>query len=539
MKLSKPIRSNLLFLLAETRAQLKAAGNLLVDGGDDHAARVVDRSGFVDNLNQQIQEGCSAQMAQETRAITMRAVASIATNMVRITTLCRECVEASASIPEQQRDKLDRYPDLLRRTAKCIDWIEQALPGNRSSLAIKLGTAGHQLAAECRQMEHEHTKQLHQKKQPQTQVGGLLIARTIGQMGDALLNISEALLSSSLGQPMDLTRFHALQDSLHAVGAHPKRDIAVHPSGSGKSGGSIAAVRYRMDDNSEQHAIFKNGSSSKLNRELRGIKRWQQLFPGIAPEIFTYEKKGKSAFMLIEHLQGITLERIVMQASPRLRAEAMKALRKTLRAVWSASCKPQSRSAHFCRQTQKRLADVYAMHPDFRRQRAAICGLRISAFTDLLQQAEQLEQQIPAPFTVLAHGDFNIDNILYDPRQRQIHFIDLHRTAQMDVVQDISVFMVSNYRLQIFTPPVRRCIRKQAEAIYTVARQFAESHHDTTFELRLALGLARSFATSTRFVSDHALAHKMFLRAHYLLEQVTCHPQPDSYHIPLKELFDG
>ena len=45
-------------------------------------------------------------------------------------------------------------------------------------------------------------------------------------------------------------------------------------------------------------------------------------------------------------------------------------------------------------------------------------------------------------------------------------------------------------------------------------------------ELRLALGLARSFASSTRFILDQTLAAAMFLRARYLLELARAeHPQ--------------
>ncbi len=62
---------------------------------------------------------------------------------------------------------------------------------------------------------------------------------------------------------------------------------------------------------------------------------------------------------------------------------------------------------------------------------------------------------------------------------------------------------------------------------------------DHSFELRLALGLARSFATSTRFILDKSLARAMFARAHYLIERVleTDPKAAGKFSIPIKEIF--
>ncbi|MES9887369.1 MAG: hypothetical protein ABW140_11195, partial [Candidatus Sedimenticola sp. 6PFRAG1] len=106
-------------------------------------------------------------------------------------------------------------------------------------------------------------------------------------------------------------------------------------------------------------------------------------------------------------------------------------------------------------------------------------------------------------------------------------------------VQDVSVFMVSNYRLQILDVPLRRRIMKLAKEFYRIARRYAEKAGDDTFELRLALGLARSFATSTRFILDKSLARSMFLRARYLIEQVleADLKKAGNFKIPVKEIF--
>ena len=151
------------------------------------------------------------------------------------------------------------------------------------------------------------------------------------------------------------------------------------------------------------------------------------------------------------------------------------------------------------------------------------------------------EERLQPPFSVYIHGDFNLDNIIYDPLEKKINFIDLHRSRYMDYVQDVSVFMVSNYRLQILDAPLRRRILGVAQDFYGFARRFARKAGDDSFELRLALGLARSFATSTRFILDQTLARAMFLRARYLIELVlAANPKrPERFRIPIEEIFVG
>ena len=59
----------------------------------------------------------------------------------------------------------------------------------------------------------------------------------------------------------------------------------------------------------------------------------------------------------------------------------------------------------------------------------------------------------------------------------------------------------------------RRRVAQVASNMHTTAAKFARTQGDKTFEYRLALGLARSFATSTRFVFDKSHARRMFVRA--------------------------
>ena len=157
---------------------------------------------------------------------------------------------------------------------------------------------------------------------------------------------------------------------------------------------------------------------------------------------------------------------------------------------------------------------------DFSTSDVVFGNITIPSFKSLLDEVEDIEKEIASPFSTLTHGDFNIDNIIYHDQTGRIRFIDLHRSSIGDYIQDISVFMVSNFRLQVFDTRVRRRINQTICNFYTFAAKVAKDNGDKTFNIRLAIGLARSLVTSTRFVLDKGIACDMLLRSRYLLEAV-------------------
>ena len=245
--------------------------------------------------------------------------------------------------------------------------------------------------------------------------------------------------------------------------------------------------------------------------------------------------------MLIEHLSGNTFEQIVLNESTEMLSGVLQELKSTLHSVWAETLADKPVSAEFMRQLDKRISDVYAVHPEFQDSEQVLCGYEIASFDKLAAQAAEIETRLQAPFSVYIHGDFNIDNLIYDADNKQLRYVDLHRSRYMDYVQDVSVFMVSNYCLQVLDPIVRQRIAAVIFNFYRIAAKFAVKNKDSTFELRLAFGLVRSLATSTRFILDRNLARGMFLRARYLLEQIV-RLEPEAYldyRVPLEEIFSG
>ena len=308
-----------------------------------------------------------------------------------------------------------------------------------------------------------------------------------------------------------------------------------------RSGSGISAISVPDGDEEGYVAIFKDGEKRKLKEERAGVESWHEIFPGLAPRILSYKKRGQSASLLIEHLAGLTFEQILLHEPQALVKQTLNQLGKTLGSIWKATRSDTPVSADFMRQLSRRLDEVYAIHPEFRQGNSTICGYAVPSFDELLKRATDYETRVKAPFSVYIHGDFNVDNIIYDPLEKKINYIDLHRSRYMDYVQDVSVFMVSNYRLQVLDKQLRKRILGLIRDFYRIARIFARKAGDGTFELRLALGLARSFVTSTRFILDKSLARAMFLRARYLIEQVlaTDLKKAEAFRVPIKEIFIG
>jgi aminoglycoside phosphotransferase (APT) family kinase protein len=426
---------------------------------------------------------------------------------------------------------------------RAIGRIEPAIRNSDTPLALKIGRVKPRLDRSCRKLRRQYTGDLkRRRKATEDLIVALLVTHCIEQMGDTLLNISEAVISVNLGHIVNSDRYHSLQTSMEHLGVdNAGRGLVVEPIAETRSGSAISGITTQGSEDNGYAAIFKDGEKRKLKEERQGLENWHEIYPGLAPRILSYHKRRQSAALLIEHLAGLTFENILLHESRGLLQETLGRLNQTLESVWRETRTGKAVCANYMRQLARRLDDVYSIHPEFRQGDIRLCGRQVQAFNSLVKQALAREAQLCAPFSVYIHGDFNVDNIIYDPVEKRINFIDLHRSRYMDYVQDVSVFMVSNYRLQILDLPLRRRILQLTRDFYRFAADFADKSGDRTFEIRLALGLARSFITSTRFILDKSLARAMFMRSRYLLEQVlaTGPGQEKSYRVPVREIFVG
>ena len=103
------------------------------------------------------------------------------------------------------------------------------------------------------------------------------------------------------------------------------------------------------------------------------------------------------------------------------------------------------------------------------------------------------------------------------------------------------MFLVSNFRLPVFEDSLRERLNEVVAQFLDLVIRFAREHEDTTFQVRMALALSRSFYTSTRFEHNDDFAKDMSLRSHYLMEKIVNHSSLnwETFSFPEDILFYG
>lgn len=553
MNIFNEVNENLRFLISEVTLQISNLQLYLENPSEIIAKHIIDRSGYFYNLKIRIQNTCNHIIAndKEPQHVNrkLKALDSIATDLTEIADLCGNCVSNVESGNKTKQLYSKKYDDMLDDVKNQIGRIEMSIYNNDTQLALKIGQIDNKFRKINQRQQKQYIRKLSQKKSVKKLITFINVMNTLTQMGKALLDISEIIISSNLGKTVSTQRYHSLNNSIQKWWGVPMDQVNVETVAETRSGSGISGISAdkRNDKKGTKKAdgydaIFKEGEKKKLKEEKDKVESWHEIYPGLAPKIIDYQKQGKSASILIEHLPGYTYEKILLTQSNSLLNKTRKQLFKTLRNIWQETYTKKSICAGYIQQLNKRLDAVYSIHPEFMHLNSSICGYPVADFKVLLEQAAVFEEKhAKASFSVYIHGDLNVDNIIYDALEKKINLIDLHRSRYMDYIQDISVFMVSNYRLQVLDRPLRRRILETALIFYSCTSKYAEKMNDNNFEIRLALGLARSFATSTRFILDKTLAQAMFIRSRYLIESVLQTPvkQLSNYKIPIKDIFTG
>lgn len=539
IKLPKGIQENLQFLSLEIDTQLANMQHYFAQADAVLAGQLLDRAGYADNLQARIHSSVIDRLAthdlESHEIFSLRRIEFIANDLAAIAAISRNCIQQAQTIGSIDGLASKSYIKMLKQVQQAVLLVVPALEHSDSTIAVKIGQVHASLDEAHEKLQQKYTTAVQNRKNARLVLAAVYLAHEFKQYGEALLRIGESIISVNAGQPVSLDRYASMQ-SLASNMDVKDQSFAIEAIAETRSGAAISSLHSR------EHGalgVYKSGQKQKLKEERKGVNSWHELYPGLAPKILAYQKKGGSAALLIEHLPGQTFEQIVLHESDALFNQAQKKLHQTLRTIWTETKIEKSADAGFMRQLQNRLVDVYKVHPEFVQGDVTICGQAVTAFDELLKAAVELEKRYPSNFSVYIHGDFNVDNIMYDAVAKRIHFIDLHRSCYMDYVQDVSVFMVSNYRLQAVSKAKRARMMCAAKDLYAAARRHALKQGDSTFEMRLILGLARSFATSTRFILDKNLAREMFLRARYLIELALRLDATNTKKIrlPLKEIF--
>lgn len=460
-----------------------------------------------------------------------------------LTKHCFDCVrEGTLSAPYEHPTGQDCCK-LVKRIRRALRLVKVGVADNRRRTGIKLGRRTHKLLASYNELQAQTLQAKLTLSDEQLQAS-ILSNVGLKRLIEQLSVVAEALIKADLGQVATLQNYPHLLDSASNLNYNLK-DLKVRRLALTRSGSAIAAISHKSESGKNVLAVYKEGDRIKIDEEVAGVNHWRTIDPRLAPSVLSQTGRPKNgeeneqSSLLIEHIPGKTLEKLLLDGDKGGAQAALNILFKTLNRTWKTTLTPEPCTAKFMLQLQKRIGDSRRVHPEFFKDEERICGYVSTSFDELVERVATQEVQWRVPFSVLTHGDFNVDNLIYDDVEQRIYFIDLHRASYFDYVQDLSVLMVSIYRLQVLSGTTRKQMMESAKAVYRFGRRFANRQQDATFEVRLAAGLARSFATSTRFIFDKKLASRMHLRARYLLERLAklTPEQAQTFTLPLKEIY--
>jgi len=455
----------------------------------------------------------------------LRAVHIVTTNLERIADFAVNIVGQLDYYSDPAFIKRYEYEGMFKEVMSGLSMVYKALSSNDLALAFKICRTEFHLDNLYESQFNRLMVELRSGTDTQNLITTVFILRYLERMGDSLLNIGEAIIYSIVGERFKIHQFQALKETLEASGIEmPISDVEFQSIWGTRSGCRIGKVGGdESKDQPYQGAIFKEGKLKKLQMEKDNIERWERLMPGLPPKIYGFQKDNGNASILLQYLGGCTFQEVVLNTEPSILENAYFLIEQTVGAMWRETLKKQETNARFMSQLAARLPEVYHLHPSYDTPEMSIGQEGIESFEDLVQRARDIEPEISAPFTVFIHGDFNINNIVYNHEDQRIHYIDLHRSRDFDYVQDVSVFLVSNFRLPVFDRDLRSRLEWVIISLYRFAHSFAREHDDETFSARMALALARSLITSTRFELNRNFARQMYLRGVYLLRRLVAH----------------
>lgn len=523
------VRESFKFLVLEVTKLLEDTQRHMADPREDQRKKLGARDDYIDNLKSMIENKCFRLLTSEdlddATIVLLRAINTSANNLERIADFGVNIVGQIRFV--QRLDLLHRFDPapFFRELFGALAQVEDALFRRNISLALAICRAELEIDELYDAVFRRIMDDLRAGDSPEDLVTTLFIYRYLERAGDSLLNIGEAAIFATVGEKLRVSEFQALEGALASAEVDHDvdlRDVDFEGIWETRSGARIARVEVH-GEGSSRAVLFKEGRTNKVLEEKHALELWDKLEPGLPPRIFAFHDHGEKAAILLEYLQGETLQRLILDAEPRVVAAALSLVLDTIRRVWTRTLEPTPCSPNFVRQIGSRLPDVLKVHPEFQTPGLHIGELELLGFDALLERARSLDAELVAPFSVLIHGDFNTDNVIVNLAQRRVHLIDLHRSRPFDYLQDVSVFIVSNFRIKNFEAAPRRRLDAVSCELHAFARDFAHTHADATFDARLALGLARSLLTSTRFEMDPEFSSVMQLRARYLLERLLDH----------------
>lgn len=524
------ILENSRLMVIETENQVKLVYDLVSEVNLDLLERIASKDDYIDNLKTTIENDAFSYIHQLDESVDkryineIRAIHIICVNLERIADYCVNIARQVNYLSEPAFiHQFDFHP--------FFDEIKSALPRITQALKTKdLYTALHICKSEFVLDEHykesfkQILKQINNSRYAENLITVIFMFRYLERIGDSLLNIGEALIFAIIGDRIKIRQVEALQNTLQNPEFNGSLlDFDVTSIWGSRSGCRISRIEDTKPSGFKAQGIFKEGALKKIQEENEKIEKWQEIAPGLLPQVFGYHEKENTASLLVEFLPGCTVDQVILTETEEIIRLMLELLEKTIVSTWTSTRVDELTSTDYMNQLKSRYSAVRNVHPGFDRKSQGIGKLSIRSTQELIKRCQGIETQYPAPFSVFIHGDFNANNIIFNSETRRINYIDPHRSKDADYIQDASVFLISLFRLPVFDTLLRNRLNQMIHHFFQFFKRFAAETGDETFDTRLGLALARSLFTSSRFELKKEFAGEMCTRSNYLMERILEH----------------
>ena len=542
------IIGNFKLLAIETESQIKLTHGLLSDFHIDVLEEITAKDDYIDNLKTTVENACFSNIYNMAKSSDMeplnrmRALHIICVNLERIADFCVNIARQTQYLTSKDFIQKYDYKSMFMEIQNSIHRVTWVFDHGNLAQALEICRVEFKLDELWEQTFNILLEDLKKGHEVTNLVTTIFIFRYLERIGDSILNIGEALIFAIMGDRIKIRQVEALEKTLTESGFKGSLgDIDFASIWGSRSGCRISKVSRKKPSGFKAQGIFKEGKIGKIQEERANINRWEDIYPGLAPKVLGYYEKYRTASILVEYLAGCTLDQVFLTESLDVVENVTFVLEQTLMEIWNKTLKPKVFSTDYMKQLMDRLAAVDRVHPKSFRSTRPRKGAEFVSIKDLVKTCQDIEQEVPSPFTVFIHGDFNTNNIVYNHDEQKIHYIDLYRSREGDYVQDAAVFLISNFRMPVFDADVRTRLNRITMHFYDVFRSFALKKGDNTFEARLCLALARSFLTSTRFELNKPFARQMSTNARTLMVGIIDHRgKPwSSFGLPREILLCG
>ena len=520
------LRHDLVTMARVVHAQLATALDAFFARDVKLANKVIDKDDHVDNLLGWIEESCFTRIAASGDPSPglrdVRGAFRIATNLEKVGDYAVNIAEQAIHVSRfGTRPSPFDLAEAGRTALAALEEVQAAVVESSARKAKRACRFETRLDAQYREALDETFRRLGRGgEDPAFIITHLFVAKFLERLGDSILNIGETVLFMTTGERLKLHQYLHLEEMKGALGhEHDGSDVGFRQIRGGISGARVG--RFSVDGKAA--FIWKEGAEDKIEAEVREMKQWNRVSPGLVPDVVThYQEDGRESF-LGHFLDGVLLRDVYLTGSWDEKARVTTRLLETVREVWLSTAHNEPPPVRYVRQIRDRLTEVYGFHPELatlRRTPTRVFGIEHASVADLLRRVESLEAGLTPKLSVRIHGDFNTNNIMVNAATDRIHFIDVHRSGPGDYLQDIGVFLVSLVRNPLREPRLIADVERIEAIVTEFAAGFAARMGDTTFERRLMLSRARSFLTSVRVVTDEDFARVLYLRGIQLLERL-------------------